>query len=320
MKTTNKLAIVLSLVSIIFLFNVTPIANAAEAPWDVGSMYTWGSEDNLRLQYVDYDLNTETVQEFNSALVYTLNLTDVDNSSLTYDYDVFTSGGKGSGTSSYDWQVYTSSITLNGIFIVNYVWDYENNVTVLDTFMFTLPVWGLIDPNWTAINSHFVDTLNGSQIIDTVVDPYLPIIHNITLNDFLDNATSYSIMGKSNLQEALLQFTSTTTRWTFDFDYSNVAKTGVFNVTAGYNNYYNFEIRSEQVILEYTNDGVLKYYTDNGDTKKTIDNYMTRAIYNVYHNLGGLIITEESPLAYVMIIPAFACMVVLIKWINKRKN
>ncbi|NHK32496.1 MAG: hypothetical protein FK730_14175 [Asgard group archaeon] len=320
MKTINKLSIVLSLTSIILLFNIIPFANAAEAPWDIGSMYTWGTEDSIRIHHIDYELNTESVEEIKSSQVFTYNLTDVDNSSLTYDYDSFAATGGGSGTSSYNWQVYTSSISLSSMFIVNYVWDYEHNVTVLETFAFTLPVWLLIDPNWTAINNHFVDTLNGSTILDTLADPYQPITYNFTLNDVLNNATSYSIMGKSNLQEALLQFTSTTFKWTFEFDYSNVVKTGVFNVTAGYSNYYNYEIRKEQVILEFTSDGVLKYFTDNGETKNTIDNYMTHFNYNYYFNIDGLIVTEESPLAYMMIIPAIACMVVFVKWINKRKH
>ncbi|NHJ41078.1 MAG: hypothetical protein FK731_13685 [Asgard group archaeon] len=320
MNTKNKLTIILSLISIVILFNIYPSANAAEAPWDIGSMYTWGNESLIKIHIIDYELDTETYQEIKSSQVFTYNLTDIDNSSLTYDYDLITTSGIGSGTQSYDWQDFTSMITLGSMFMVQYAWDYEHNITVLSSFTFSLPIWLLIDPNWTAINDHFTNILNGSEIITTLADPYVPITYNFTLDDVLANATSFSIMGKSNLQEALLEFTPTTTRWTFNFDYSNVAKFSVYNSTAGYHNYNDYEIRTEQAILEYTSEGILKYLTDNNELQRTINDNMLHLINSLYYNLDGLIVTETSPLPYFLVIPTIGCLVIFVKWINKRKN
>lgn len=319
MKTTNKLAFILSFVSIILLFNTFTYANAAEAPWADGSMFTWGYEDSTIMHTIDYEHDTESIVESRSSQIFTYNLTDVDNSTLTYDYDIFTSSGGGSGTSSYDVQLYTNQISLGNMFFVNYVWDFEHNVTVMNGFTFTAPVWQLVDPNWTAINSRFVDVLNGSILMDTVVDPYQPITYNITLNDVLNDATSFSIMGKSTLQEAKQQFTPSIRSWTFEFDYSNVVKIGIFNVTAGYNNYYNYEKLTESVTMEYTSEGVLQQYVENGEQQSTIDDYMLNIWHNVYYNLGGYTVTDTSPLVYLMVIPAIACMVIFVKWMNKRK-
>lgn len=319
MKTKNKLIFVLSFVSIILLFNTFTYANAAEAPWADGSMYTWATEDMIILHIMDYDTDTETVVESRTGSLFTYNLTDVDNSTLTYDYDVLGMFG-GGGTTSYNVQIFNGLYSLGNMFTVNYVWDFEHNVTVMNTFSFTFPSWMLIDPNWTAVNSRLDDVFNGSTLLDTVVDPYLPITHNFTLDDVLNDATSFSIMGKSTLAEAKQQFTSSTHKWTFDFDYSNVQKLGVFNATAGYDNYYNYEVRTEQVILEFTTDGVLKYYTDNGKVQQTVDNVMSNSYYESYINLGGYITTETSPFCYLLAIPAIACMVIFVKWMNKRKN
>ncbi|TET28091.1 MAG: hypothetical protein E3J70_10435 [Candidatus Heimdallarchaeota archaeon] len=319
MKTKNKLIFVLSFVSIILLFNTFTYANAAEAPWADGSMYTWAEEDMIIIHAIDYDTDTESVIESRTGSLFTYNLTDVDNSTLIYDYDVLGMFG-GSGISSYDVQVFNVLCSLGNMFSVNYVWDYEHNVTVMNTFSFAFPSWMLIEPNWTTVNSRLDEVFNGSTLLDTLADPYLPITYNFTLNDVLNDATSFSIMGKSTLAEAKQQFTSSIHKWTFDFDYSNVQKLGVFNVTAGYNNYYNYEIRTEQTILEFTADGVLKYYTDNGQIQYTVDNYMSNTYFESYINLGGFITTETSPLAYLMVIPAIACMVIFVKWMNKRKN
>jgi hypothetical protein len=317
MKTKNKLIFVFSLVSIVLLFSPFTHANAADAPWADGSMFTWASEDMAIVHTIDYETDTENLAEAKTGIIFTYNLTDVDNSTLTYDYDVL---GSGSGTTSYDVQVYIGSISLGSMFTVSYVWDYEHNVTVMESFGFSIPVWYLVDPNWTAVNSQLNDELNGSTILDTLADPYLPLIHNFTLNDVLNDATSFSIMGKNTLTEAKQQLTSSTHRWTFEFDYSSTIKTGRFNSTAGYNNYYDYEVRTEKTILEYTADGVLKYYEDTGEIQETYDDTMINSYFSSYFNLGGYITTEASPFCYLVVIPAVASMVIFVKWMNKRKN
>lgn len=319
MKTKNKLIFVLSFVSIILLFSTFTNANAAEAPWADGSIFTWAAEDGIILHTVDYEADIEQIIESRSGSLFTYNLTDVDNSTLTYDYDVLGILGVG-GTTSYDVQAFIGSFSLGSMFTVSYVWDYEYNITVLDTFGFTLPYWLLIEPNWTTVNSKFNEEFNGSTIMDTVADPYLPLIHNFTLNDLLNDANSFSIMGKSTLAEAKQQFTPSTTRWTFEFDYSNVLLTGRFNSTAGYNNYYKYEVLTEQATLEYNANGVLKYYEDNGEVQETYMDRMISIKYNFYINLGDFLTTETSPFCFLIAIPAVASMVIFVKWMNKRKN
>ena len=144
MKTKNKLIFVLSFVSIILLFNTFTYVNAAEAPWADGSMYTWANENIVIIHSIDYDTETETVIESRSGSLFTYNLTDVDNSTLTYDYDVLGMFG-GVGVSSYNVQVFNGLYSLGNMFSVNYVWDYEHNVTVMNTFSFTFPSSCLFD-------------------------------------------------------------------------------------------------------------------------------------------------------------------------------
>lgn len=319
MKTKNKLVFVLSFVSMILLFSTFTYADAAEAPWADGSMFTWATEDTVIINTVDYETGTEQFIESRSGQLFTYNLTDVDNSTLTYDYDIL-GPFAGSGTYSYDVQVFLGSFSLGSMFGVSYVWDYEHNITVMESFSFSIPFELLVEPNWTAVNSKLNEEFNGSTILDTVADPYLPITHNFTLNDVLNDATSYTIMGKNSLAEAKQQFTPSTHRWTFDFDYSNVQKTGRFNITAGYNNYYNYEVRTEKAVLEYNANGVLLYHEDSGETQETYEDRMYNIKYHFYFNLGGFITTEASPFCYLIVIPAVACMVIGVKWMNKRKN
>ncbi|MBY8995113.1 MAG: hypothetical protein KGD59_11225 [Candidatus Heimdallarchaeota archaeon] len=319
MKTKNKLILVLSFVSIILLFNTFTYANAAEAPWADGSMFSWAAENMIQIHLINYDDDVESIFEARTGYIFTFNLTDVDNSTLTYDYNTLGMFG-GGGTSSYDVQVFNGLYSLGNMFLVSYVWDYEYNVTVMESFSFTFPYWLLIEPNWTAINSQLDDEFNGSTILDTVADPYQPITYNITLNDVLNDATSFSIMGKNTLVEAKQQFTSATHRWTFDFDYSNVQKTGRFNSTAGYNNYYAYEVRTEKTILEFSDAGVLNYFEDSGETQETYENSMNNFIYKSYINFGAYIATETSPFCFLIAIPAVASMVIFVKWMNKRRN
>ncbi len=317
MKTKHKLISVLSFVSIILLFSTFTYANAADAPWVDGSMFTWATEDMVKVHSINYETDTEQLVESRSGQILTYNLTDVDNSTLTYDYEVLGIFG-GSGTNSYDVQLFIAGITLANMFTVNYAWDYVNNVTVMNSFSFSFPYLILVDPNWTAVNAKINEELNGSTLLDTLADPYQPITYNFTLNDVLNDATSFSIMGKSTLAEAKQVLTTLPHRWTFEFDYSNVLKTSVWNGT--HDIFYNYDIRIEQTILEYTIDGVIKYYTDNGEIQTTIDNLMSNIYYESYINLGGYIITETSPFCYLLVIPAVTCMVIFVKWKNKRKN
>ena len=319
MKTNNKLIFVLSFGSIILLFSTFTYANAADAPWADGSMFTWATEDMITIHTIDYDTNTEQIIESKSSQIFTYNLTDVDNSTLTYDYDVLGIFG-GGGTASYNVQNYIAGITLMNMFSASYVWDYEHNITVLQSFGFSFPYYLLVEPNWTAINNKLNEEFNGSTILSTVVDPYQPITYNFTLNDVLNDATSFSIMGKSTLAEAKQQFTSSTMKWTFEFDYSNVVQTGRFNSTAGYNNYKSFDVLTEKSITEYTPAGALKYHEDTGERQETYNDVFSGVLYLSYINADVFITTEESPFCYLLVIPAVACMAIIGKWMKKRKN
>lgn len=303
----------------ILLCSTFTYASAAEAPWADGSMFTWATEDSVIINTVDYETGTEQLIESKSGQIFTYNLTDVDNSTLTYDYDIL-GPFAGSGTYSYDVQVLVSQINIGNIFTVSYAWDYEHNITVMETFSFSIPFELLVDPNWTAINSKFNEVFNGSTILDTVADPYLPITHNFTLNDVLNDADSFTIMGQNSLAEAKLQFTPTTRRWTFDFDYSNVQKFGIFNITAGYDNYYNYDIITDKAVLEFDANGVLLYHEESGEIQSTHEDVMSNFKFHLYFNFGAYIATETSPFCYLCVIPAIACMVIGVKWINKRKN
>ncbi|MGC9779778.1 MAG: hypothetical protein HZR80_11090 [Candidatus Heimdallarchaeota archaeon] len=90
------------------------------------------------------------------------------------------------------------------------------------------------------------EMFNESEIVDTVVDPYEPLIHNITFGDFMSSVESFSIMNKNTLAEAELQFKNNTRKWTFEFDLSNVLMDSVYNITLRYDEYLSLSINNLQ--------------------------------------------------------------------------
>ncbi|NHJ87824.1 MAG: hypothetical protein FK734_20345 [Asgard group archaeon] len=320
-KLTNLF--IITTITLLLLGSNISTTKAAEVPWNVGDTFKFGSRFMIEEFYIDYE-HDEVKQHsiIDQISEYSINITSINNVTDTYEYMIYdVDGSTGPNPANYNADDFAAQITLANLFSgIDYAWDYEHNVTVLTSFGFTLPAEYLVYPNWSLINSKYDTILNASTILDTVADPYEPIIHNITLGQFLDEATSFSIQGKDTLAKAKELFTSTTTTWSFKFDLSGVMKAGVFNGTAGHNNYYPYEKLDFTFEVSCTDTGVINEYHQNYHVRVTVEDFLTEVIFLNDVWLGGIGETETSNFAYLMVLPGIGMIALFVKWISKKKK
>ncbi|MBN1329988.1 MAG: hypothetical protein JXA54_10995 [Candidatus Heimdallarchaeota archaeon] len=319
-KLTN--IIVISTLVLILIGSNINTTNAAVRSWNIGDTFKYGFRVYLEEFYIDYELDEVKADYIiDQTSEFSINITAINNLTLTFEYYTFDAyGTSGPETDTYDSDQFINSLTLNNLFSgVAYEWDYEHNTTVMTGFGFNFPGQFFLEPNWTAINSHLKEIFNENEIITTVVDPYEPIVHNITLGRILTDSKSYSIQGKNDLADAKQLFTSTTSHWTFEFDYSGKIKATVFNNTAGYNNYIPYEIFAYKFEEGFTEGGVIERLHFGYEYKVTVNEALIHITQLVDYWLGGLGETNTSNFAYSIILPGLGLIVMFVKWSSKKK-
>jgi len=308
MKKNTKLFLTIQTLAFVVLLSTPTFTHSATPSCGIGSIIDFGQKiyQEMTLKNLKYDTEGSTIVD--QEIEYSFNVTSINNVTKMYDYDAFNVGGISPGTMSYDYISYITGLSLSSLFSVDYSWDFEHNETVLVDFHFALDVLILIDPNWTIINNHLADIWNTSTILETVADPYQPILYNFTLGDILADAKSYSIPS----------FTPTTTQWIFDYDYSGVVKAPLFNSTAGYDNYYSvneYKIYNEVI---YNTGGVLQRFAFSYSYNYILDEMEYTTILRMEFSTIGF--SETSNFAYLMVIPAIASVALLTTKFKKKKN
>ncbi len=277
-----------TIAAMILLSNIAA-AQAVPPGWNAGDIYVWGTNTTILTKTFDEEeglgSNTETI--ILSETEY--NITAIDVLNLEYDA-IWQSSGGGGFINDRDYAAEDFEDDLldyDDFFGVNYVWDYVNNVTVCTSFDAGLNIGSryLLEPNWAIINNGFKDTCNGTELLDTLADPYEPLTHNFTLGDVL-GAFSFSIMGRNKLSSAISQFTDTKRKWTFEFDLGGYIMDSYDNGT--HDIYYAYEEYYIYLEFEYTKEGVLDHYESIYRDKLTLDEFTSETEVKTVIALGGM--------------------------------
>ncbi|NPE08576.1 MAG: hypothetical protein GNW80_09880 [Asgard group archaeon] len=290
---SKKIRILMLINAIAAMILVSSISTAQAVPpgWNAGDIIVWGMRNTTKAStYEEGEDVLGSEVTMNNDLEY--NVTALD--TLNREFDAIETDASGStfrDNKDYGAAEFVSDeLDLYDFFSVNYVWDYVNNVSVctsFDAYFFDsfISIYFLIEPDWAIINDGYVDMFNTSVVMDTLADPYQPIIYNYTLGDIID-AISMKIMGKNELSSAINQFTDTVRKWTFEFDLSGYIKNGQFNGTDII--YYDYEEYKIYVELEYTKEGVLDRLEYSFIDKITINDVTNEFDYKEVIAQGGM--------------------------------
>ncbi|NHK32497.1 MAG: hypothetical protein FK730_14180 [Asgard group archaeon] len=289
MSKTKKILMLTNLLVISILISNVVTSEAAVRSWNPGDIFLWGSQTKTVTETYDQEENVGAYIETITRDEIEYNITAIDTVQKEYDaYRTTTGGVTFLNDRDYDAQEYIddyldelSDLITN----VDYVWDYENNRSVLNGFGSSLDFYYLLEPDYPLINEAYIAILNGSEIVETLNDPYSSTIFNYTLNDVFDSI-KIKIMGKGSLSSGLNQFLGDKSKWTFEFDLSDVIMTGVWNGTM--NIYYPYQEWVESWVLEYNAGGVLQEYTYTYRIQLTVDDYYTAVFVEVKYSLGGM--------------------------------
>ena len=320
MKKNAYTLLLINFITIVVLVSNTTFIQAVTPTWNVGDILKWGYLTNqqtivVNLEKTDEELRMTDEKKVVNEIEY--NITSID--SLTKEFDAYFRDYD--SISFINNRHYAADIFVNAeldiddFLDVDYDWDYEHNRTVCTNFDIDLTYWYLIEPDWAQINEGYKTMLNGSELIDTVNDPYSSTIYNFTLANIL-SAIPIKIMGKNTLNKALPQFTSKY-EWDFDFDLSNYIYDDRWNGTMTI--YYPYELYKVYLHMSYTEGGVLQDYLIGFQSRITIDDIQTQRLSETKIALGG----AKAVLANFAIFSAIGALLtttIVIMLIAKRKK
>ena len=315
---------------LIFTILIANIADSQSATreFNKGDVILWGIENNFSRTYSDLNASATVKYEEYLASDLRFNLTEVDTIAKTFSANATGPYGRYEITNEpYDVSTFGSNnLNLFNVLDTAYSWDYDSNTTKLYNFNFFIDFRMLLEPNWATINSDFVKMFNESEIINTVIDPWEPIvnpnntlIYNITLGQLLSNSTSFSIMNvKNNLANAKTKFTSVTTKWTFNFDFSDYLCYRIQNKPDGNYTFYPYEIATISLTGFYSEGGIAERITYDTHFKIEIPGEIFETQIENTIILGG-IRSATADYSGLLIIPFIIIISSLFTILRKRK-
>ncbi|TET28090.1 MAG: hypothetical protein E3J70_10430 [Candidatus Heimdallarchaeota archaeon] len=321
MNRKIKILMLTKIVLLLFLIGNYTTTHAYDRSWHAGDIFTF--TDSFHQIFTDHDLeyNVQNRMEALNQATGTFNITEINLLSGRY-YAIWTDSSGVGPNSGYDFYVddYVSTYldNINTFLAIDYEWDYGTNSTKLVGFGLSLINWRLIEPDWAKLNTAYIDMFNESEIVDSVVDPYQPIIHNITLGDFL-SSISYTFMGRNNLADAKSRMKSDTTEWSLIFDLTNVIYTDILNGTLGYDEYYPYPKAIFTYEIGYSEGGVLQRALMELDYSVLVDNYQGD-VYIKFLTIFGDLEALTGNFAYWMAIPGFLLIVAVVRIANRKSN
>ncbi|MCF2144842.1 MAG: hypothetical protein K9W42_14190 [Candidatus Heimdallarchaeota archaeon] len=258
MNQLKRFWLLLQTIGVIAIFLQSPFATASSYNWELTYPYffTYNVEDETHI----FDTSNNLVQDIsmNNIEEHVVNITSVDLNSGKLTYYLTIASITQQYTTDFLMNDYLAVNMLTNLFSFFYTWDYDRNTTVLLSFDCHFDAWYFLEPNWPVFNNHLKMILNASEVIYQVPDPYEPIVHNITFGDFLASLPAYSLNGKSTLEGFKSQLKSTTRRWTFSFDLSNVLYDSYYNFTLGRFVFFPITKYEPSYSLEYSKDGIMQ--------------------------------------------------------------
>ncbi|MHA1738320.1 MAG: hypothetical protein ACTSXA_06655 [Candidatus Heimdallarchaeota archaeon] len=306
---------------LIFICSSFTSANAATREWKPGDFYRFGNRVQVRNVVADLDSGNAGSTEMYFEEEITFNVTAIDLLSGTYTARYIDSGGASVQVNNFLMDTFVNSyISTFDVFTIQYGYDQEHNRTLITGFDAVFQAWLLIEPDWPVLMQAMLDTLNETEIVDQVADPYDPILYNFTFGQFLSDITSYSLNGKDTIAQAKSKaIKDDTTSYEFIFDLSGLIYTGSFNATLGYDIYTPFDKYVISAVMEYTEVGVLNYYQYKLDYEISIDNMKIGYCVNVDTVLGGLE-SFDANFSYLVAIPAIITVAVGLRIAQKRRR
>ena len=320
MNKKLKMILMLNFITAVLLFSTVMNSQAATREWNPGDILLFGFAQNQLYTDINHDTGIQNVFEINTAFETQYNITAIDTVAKNYDVTQKTTGSTNYYVRDYSWDGWCNAeLETWDIFNLNYAYDIFNNRTVLYGENIYINARYLLEPDWVNINNFFKDSMNASYVTDTVIDPYQPIIYNLTVGDFLNSLDSFSIMNRGTLSRALNQFKDDTTKWSIELDLSNVIHSRVWNSTAVDYNYYPYYEYILSMVIEYSEGGVIKEAKYALSYKFQRDEYESQLVYEEIVALGGLDKVMAN-FALIAVIPAIASVAIGIKIIKKRRK
>lgn len=303
-------------------------SQAATRGFNKGDIILWGIESSYSRTYSDLNASATVKYEEYLASDLRYNLIEVDTIAKTFDANATGPYGRFTiNDEPYDAVTFgIDNLNLLNVLDVSYAFDYDTNTTRLYAFDFFIDFRMLLEPNWATINSDFVKMFNESEIVATVVDPWEPIenpnntlIYNNTLENLFSNSTSFTIMNvKNNLANAKTKFTALTTKWTFNFDFSEYLCERIQNKADGNYTYYPLDIATISLSGYYSEGGIAERLNYKTHFKTTLPGEIFEIESEMNVVIGG-IRSATADYSYLLTIPVFIGISSLFTIIRKRK-
>ncbi len=313
MNRKLQIILMLNMIAFTLLFSNISSGNAATREWNAGEIFIWSEQYIVETEKINSKegVSSYNKMEFDTEIKY--NLTAID--TIDKEYDAYVSDTTTTllrENLNYGADEFVEdNLPLDTSMNVEFDWNYETNQTVLYEFGFYIEPFVLIESDWAEINTGFAELFNLSEIVDTVSDPYEPILYNYTLSDVFGNSSMINIQGvKNNLNKSITKFTDTTTKFSIKFDFTGKIYDQTYNSTAGYDNNYLFDIYTTSLEFSYSEGGVLQKAVYKVDTQSTYDDLITHVTITSTMILGSLK-SLTGNFALLAIIPAIGLIAVI---------
>lgn len=299
------------------LFSVKPVSSFVA----VGDNFHYEYKESLIGEIENLEYGSAELVDYSEAWSEDIHISEINLATQTILCERTDEDNKNNFTTAYGWESHIINyFDFTDLFYINYIWNQETDKPILRDFSFSFYNFRFVENNWSVINTHLSNLLNGSTIVDTVINPNDMSEHEITFGDFLGSLKSFKIQGRSSIFDAQKQFTDSTTKWSFKFDLSGVIHyLDHYNATFGYNIYLPVDKMSLETTIEYTEDGARKYRSDIEEFENVYsdDNYKLTEITRYVSALGKLPI--QLSFSYLASIPAILFIVLVVRIRNKRK-
>lgn len=303
----------LNVIAFTLLLTNLSSSQAATREWNAGGIYMWSGQSLVETSLTDNEQDVRQYQRIETDVEYKYNLTAIDTVTKEYDVYISNSGGTSfSGGIDYAAEDFVDDeLPLSSSMDVDFIWNFETNETVLYRFDFYLDPFKLIEPDWAIINTGFAELFNLSEIVETVTHPFEPIIYNLTLGDTFGNASLIKIQGvKNNLNKSIGKFISTNTKFSFEFDFTGKMNARVYNGTAGYHNYYLYDLYTIFGEFSFSDGGVLEKAEYRFEYIRTYEDLVTHYVETSIVVLGNLR-SLTGNFAFLAILPAIGLIAVI---------
>ncbi|MFX1285938.1 MAG: hypothetical protein ACFFB5_20010 [Promethearchaeota archaeon] len=310
MKRLTKIGLFISVTFLLLLMVPNPITAAETPDYDEGDELVFGYQETWK-EMIDIGNDRENgIYQLDQRNSY-LEIEDISGDELEFRYwddtgedDIYTMN-------------ISTDITINRmIFRPSYTFDDdEYKLVYISGPMDTFSVY-FIDPDWKDINDNLADTIDEWEY-----EAWDAAGEKVDIKDFERDTETFTLMGKSDLNEGLDAFTETTHKWNGKFVFDG----NIFYWDAEDNRYREYDSYELSWEIEFTNGGTLKKATQ---TRKASYEKITYEYGKLLQNKavslgatgGGLLPGVTHAFEFPIMILAAVTSVFAFRFIGKRKR